>query len=139
MANKKSIANEIKIQLGQLTLNSKQQQKLQKGIHAVLVKVLSAPTKDPAPVLNGKTATLHVVFTGTIPGNSELTANFNGTEQTLTESGDLVFEGLITGSIISITGSSPGTTIVTIDIKADPASMTFAPGQDINGLFIILE
>jgi len=81
--------------------------------------------------------TITVTFTNTNPGDSSLTASFNGVEKTLTQSGKLSFENVPNDQAIQIDGKSLGSTSLKIDVHASPPSLDFPPGVFDGNFFII--
>lgn len=68
-----------------------------------------------------KTATITVTFSDVAAGNSLIKATLiGGKELQLTSSGTMVFNNIKSFDIISINGTSPGSTKVAIDVAAQP-------------------
>ena len=90
----------------------------------------------PQPVIGltgdpdiGVTATISAVFTNTNPGTSKLTATLNNQSKSISSSGGINFSGVKSLDIILVQVNSLGTSDITIDIPADPASFHFSPGS----------
>lgn len=104
------------------------------------VKAKSKPPTSPPTLKSvspGVTATISATFTNVNPGLSELNATFNGVKKTLTQSGTLGFDNVVSGDVIMIQGKSLGTADISIDVPASPPKMKLSPGT-FNFNFIIL-
>ncbi len=141
----------LTVDLGNTPLTDAQHKKLLADVHAAvkanLKKVLPAakPAKPapkkrlaaaPAPALTA-TATISATFTNVNPGLSELNATFNGKTQQITQTGTITINNIRKGDAIMIDGKSLGTADISIDLKASPQQMKFAPGT-FNFMFFIL-
>ena len=143
--------NKIIIDLRRIALTDKQRKNIHEALHkAVLNQLKKNDNNDggknkskkstkgllKAATSLAKTANLKVDFTSTNPTLSELKAILNNEEQTITKSGTITFNNVQPGDIIIVQGESLGTTLVTIDISADPTLMTFKPGHFNDNFFI---
>ena len=146
--------NQLVIDLGSVTLTSRELKALQKAIHKTVAKKIqkakgSAPgaesteraaTTSRSVPDRGTTAELQVTFSDVEPGLSGLTATHNNENpQTLDQSGTLRFTGVKKRDLIDSNGFGAGSKTVSISgVVAVPMQMNFAPGQHINGSFLII-
>ena len=140
--------NKLVLDLGNIPLTAKQRKALHNAIHRTVTNQLkkaetgkkSAPPKTArratARAAAAGTANLQVTFFNTEPGDSELIATLKEESKTVNESGKIRFQNVQSGDIITIEGTSLGTTTVTIDISAEPVQMAFTPGNFADNFFI---
>ncbi|HVZ96609.1 MAG TPA: hypothetical protein VG847_07025 [Chitinophagaceae bacterium] len=142
--------NKVVLDLEKINLTDRQLHSLNKSIHKVVAARLktitaarpkktyrkAAYTELRMAAAGSMTAQLSVTFTNTIPGDSSLTAIYNGESQTLTQSGTLTFHNVKHGDTILVQDYSLGDTAVNIDISADPTQMNFTPGHHVDQFLI---
>lgn len=149
--------HKIVIDLERLSLSPEQIKALHTALHKTVVTQLKKGTAAPAKPatktakkapkklgLTGgaaaapatKTATVTATFFNVPTGKSELRAILNGQTKTINKSGRIPFNNVTSGDAILIQGTSLGTTTVTIDVSAEPAQMSFPPGN-FNDQFLI--
>lgn len=138
------------IDLGYSQLTDNRMKKLLSDIHSAVNKNLkknkttsTVKSKPRGRILNVETsaqkvtATIMATFTQANPGLSELHATLQGVTKKLTQTGTLEFINVATGDVIMIQGKSLGNSEISIDVKASPPKMKFAPGTFNFNFFIL--
>lgn len=87
-----------------------------------------------------ETATVHVKFDNANAGDSDFTGTHNNQNpQTLSETGDIIFDAVKRGDTIEIKSDSPGDTTVTVSgVNTHPIKMIAVPGQHIADFFVVI-
>lgn len=122
--------NQIVIDLSKMKLSGIQRKALQDALHTTLVKQVKNLTDNntDGDDETEKFATLNVKFESATQNEVTATHNLND-KQTITKSGIIAFENVISGDSIEVRGTSLGTTTISIDVDARPISKTFPPGK----------
>lgn len=140
----------LTIDLGNLDLTDKQKSQLLNAVHKTVSTKLQSQTAasttaggatttttrgigltatpPPPAATQTKTVTVSVTFKTVDAGLSELEATIGNQQQTIDQSGDLVFKNVKTPAALLVKGKSLGTTTVDIDTPADPQTKSFVPG-----------
>lgn len=132
----------LTIDLGNIELTAKQKSKLLDAVHKTVGTKLKskansmagggAGSSGPATLTEAapatKTATVSATFKTVDAGLSELTASIGAQQQTVNQTGKMVFNNITTPAVLMIKGKSLGTTTVTVDIPSNPQTMDFQPG-----------
>jgi len=132
------------IDLKNIELTGAQRKKLHKALHKVVatqIKTLPAAAKaSKAGAQNltpaaGTPANFEVTFSNATVNKSTVTITSRAGSKTLQKSGTVKLN-VRSGELVTVTGSSPGNTTVTIDVNAKPMQLNFEQGQ-IDGVFFI--
>jgi hypothetical protein len=122
--------NQIIIDLSKMKLTGTQRKVLQDALHTTVVKQVKTLTEEDTDEEDSteKTATLTVKFVSAT--QNEVTATHNlKNAQTITKSGTISFDNVISGDSIEVNGTSLGITTISIDVDAKPTSKTFPIGK----------
>ncbi len=122
--------NQIIIDLSKMRITEAQRKELQDALHATVAKQVKTLTEDETDEDDSaeKTASLNIKFTSST--QNEVTATHNlKNPQTITKSGTISFDNVISGDSIEVKGTSLGITTISIDVDAKPSSKTFPIGK----------